>query len=389
MNTSQPLLIVAMVALFITAPFSSASAAPKKGAAISSSVPSQKGDPSKGKILFRHYCAVCHGITGKGDGPNAQHLDPRPADLSDAEYMASATEQTIFSVIERGGPALDLPATMPMWGKTLSKGQVADLVAYVQTLSKVSAMEKKPRTRLEEIKAPGGTDCRLCHVKSGERRQIAPDLGQEGSKLNKDWVYAFLKKPTKVRPVGFIPLTKSVMPNFQLTDEEAMSLTEYLMTNTDPKISKTAPGEFRVTPELKDGKRLFEEVYSCDGCHQVGNKGGIAGPNLSQAGKRLRPEWMMAWLKNPQAIRPDSPMPNFGLQEHEVRALVAYILSVSEGPSPAPLPANSKTHGELVEKGKMLARDKNCAGCHLFEMNHEAEQKAQRTVEDPSVYLNN
>jgi len=143
MNTSQPLLIVAMVALLITTSASSAPAAPKKGAPASASVPFQKGDTSKGKVLFRHYCAVCHGVIGKGDGPNAEHLDPRPADLSDAEYMASATEQTIFSVIERGGPALDLPGTMPMWGKTLSRGQVADLVAYVQTLSKAGPMEKK------------------------------------------------------------------------------------------------------------------------------------------------------------------------------------------------------------------------------------------------------
>src|SRR6266446_4342082 len=141
MNKSQPLLIVAMVALLIPAHASSVSAAPKKGAAapvpskkgdtsksvsaapkkdVAAPVLSKKGDTSKGKVLFRHYCAVCHGIAGKGDGPNAQHLDPRPADLSDAEYMAGATEQTIFTVIERGGPALDLPATMPMWGKTFS-----------------------------------------------------------------------------------------------------------------------------------------------------------------------------------------------------------------------------------------------------------------------------
>jgi mono/diheme cytochrome c family protein len=88
-----------------------------------------------------------------------------------------------------------------------------------------------------------------------------------------------------------MPLTKSVMPDFQLTDEEALSLTEYLMARQDPRIPKMGSTEFRSTPEaVKEGKRLYEDVYGCDGCHQAGDKGGIAGPNLSQAGKRLKTE---------------------------------------------------------------------------------------------------
>ena len=386
--------------LFITALFISVFVLPTPAKPKSSQTPKssqapksaivQKGDPSKGQALFRHYCAACHGLSGKGDGPNAEHLDPRPADLSDAEYMASATEQTIFTVIERGGPALDLPATMPMWGKTVTKEQISDLVAYVQTLSKERPLKKTSPTRLENLQPVGESECRICHVKQGERRQIAPDLDQEGSKLNKNWVYSFLKKPTKIRPVGYMPLTKSAMPNFQFSDEEALSLTEFLMTKVNPKISRMMLGDFRVTPEsVKEGKKLFEEVYSCDGCHQVGDKGGIVGPNLTQAGSRLRPEWIATWLKNPQSLRPDSPMPNFGFQDHEIKALLAYILSVAEGPPPASLPVTAKTPRELVEKGKMLVRDKNCGGCHLLEMNHEAEEKPQRTAEEQAVYSKN
>lgn len=384
MNRFLPLLIPSIIALLTFTPTQSAlaksklqtskSAAPKPATL-------KKGDPSKGRVLFRHYCAVCHGIAGKGDGPNSDYLDPRPADLSDAEYMASATEQTIFSVIEKGGAALDISLAMPAWGKTFSREQIADLVAYVQTLSKGHPLEKKPPTRLEEIKAAGESECRLCHIKQGEHRQIAPDLGQEGSKLNKDWVYTFLKKPTKVRPVGFIPLTKSVMPNFQLTDEEALSLTEYLMTKKDPRISKTAVGEINTTPGvIEKGKNLFFDVYSCDGCHRVGDKGGIVGPNLSQAGKRLRPEWIATWLKRPQAIRPDSPMPNFGLQDHEIKALVAYILSVAQGPSPAARSETGKTTRDLIQKGEMLIKDKNCIGCHVLETDHEKERRPQATL---------
>jgi mono/diheme cytochrome c family protein len=392
MNESRPLLILFMIALLTFVPARSVPAKPKstpakpKRSKAPQTAVVRKGDLSKGKILFRHYCAVCHGVSGQGDGPNAEHLDPRPADLSDAEYMASATEETITTVIRGGGAALDISQAMPPWGKTFTKEQIADLVVYVQSLSKKHPVEKQAYTRLEDLEPVGELECQVCHMKQGERRQIAPDLDQEGSKLNKNWLYSFLKKPVKIRPVGFMPLTKSVMPNFQFTDEEALSLTEFLMTKKDPKVSKSVLGEFRVTPEeIKEGKRLFTDVYSCDGCHQIGGKGGIVGPNLAEARDRLRPEWIATWLKRPQALRPDSPMPTFGLQDHEIKALLAYILSAGEGPSPVALPVTSKTANELIESGKLLVKNKNCVGCHLLEMDHGAEQKPQRTAEKLSV----
>ncbi|MFQ5788090.1 MAG: c-type cytochrome, partial [Thermodesulfobacteriota bacterium] len=47
----------------------------------------------KGAKLYKRYCSLCHGETGKGDGINAFNLNPRPADLTevckvkDDEYM--------------------------------------------------------------------------------------------------------------------------------------------------------------------------------------------------------------------------------------------------------------------------------------------------------------
>ncbi|MEE9170069.1 MAG: c-type cytochrome [bacterium] len=38
----------------------------------------------KGKHLYAHYCAVCHGASGEGDGFNAFNLDPRPRNLADS-----------------------------------------------------------------------------------------------------------------------------------------------------------------------------------------------------------------------------------------------------------------------------------------------------------------
>lgn len=317
-----------------------------------------QGNPSEGKRLFRHYCAVCHGETGGGDGINAEHLDPRPADLSDPEYMATATKEDLFKVIEGGGKALEITPAMPPWGKTLSKDQIMKLVVYVQSLSRPPQEKARDiaRSRIPE------RECRICHVKQ-ERKPIAPDLAHVGSKLKRDWLYAFLKSPAKIRPVGFMPLTKSTMPNFQLTDEEALALADYLMTKMDERIPGERPRAMRMSEaEVRRGRDLYEE-YACDACHRISEIGGIVGPDLARAGRRLQPDWMFRWLKNPQALRPDSPMPNLGLSDDQVLALVQYILSAGDETSfPAAPPPRSPS--DLIKKGEVLFKDKNCLGCH-------------------------
>lgn len=37
---------------------------------------------SVGEQLFMKKCAACHGVTGRGDGPDAAHLNTPPADLT-------------------------------------------------------------------------------------------------------------------------------------------------------------------------------------------------------------------------------------------------------------------------------------------------------------------
>ena len=50
----------------------------KKVTIQSSPVPSA----ASGDAMFKAYCAACHGVAGKGDGPAANALTKRPADLT-------------------------------------------------------------------------------------------------------------------------------------------------------------------------------------------------------------------------------------------------------------------------------------------------------------------
>lgn len=93
--------------------------------------PTIKGSVAAGSDLFNSYCWVCHGRSGKGDGPAAAKLQPKPRDFTDAAFKARATDKELFDIISSGSHA---SAYMPMWGLTLSEQEIWDLVEYIKSL---------------------------------------------------------------------------------------------------------------------------------------------------------------------------------------------------------------------------------------------------------------
>ena len=86
--------------------------------------------------LYAHYCAACHGATGKGDGPNAPNLPVKPANHTDAKAMATRTDDRLYDGISAGGIVLGKSPLMPGFGQTLTHAQIRGLVAYIRKLCK-------------------------------------------------------------------------------------------------------------------------------------------------------------------------------------------------------------------------------------------------------------
>jgi len=103
-----------------------------------------------GAGLFVTYCASCHGVDARGDGPAASALSPAPADLTriSARNGGVFRESSIARVIDG---RFDLPAhgsrEMPVWGAHLgeeilgfasrdevARGRIASLVEYLKSL---------------------------------------------------------------------------------------------------------------------------------------------------------------------------------------------------------------------------------------------------------------
>ena len=76
---------------------------------------------------------------------------------------------------------------------------------------------------------------------------------------------------------------------------------------------------------------------ACATCHTIGGVSsavGITGPNLTHVYARqafagdtldMNPENLRLWLTNPPKEKPGSIMPNLGLSNDEITALVAYL----------------------------------------------------------------
>ena len=94
------------------------------------------GNAEQGKGLFAQHCASCHGAAGKGDGPVAAALNPKPADLTNKATIGARTDQQLVDVIAKGGGAVGKSPLMPSFSATLKAQDIQNVVAFIRTLAK-------------------------------------------------------------------------------------------------------------------------------------------------------------------------------------------------------------------------------------------------------------
>ena len=95
------------------------------------------GNAAAGKEFYRRWCVGCHGKEGNGEGENAQWIDPKPRDFTEALFRWRSTptgtlptDQDLYDTITRGV----VDTLMPTW-RPLTPQTRVDLVAYIKTFS--------------------------------------------------------------------------------------------------------------------------------------------------------------------------------------------------------------------------------------------------------------
>lgn len=94
-----------------------------------------------GEKIYKHYCFVCHGINGDGKGFNAENLDPKPANHTNAEEMSKRTDEKLFDTVYGGGISVGKSTYMPPWGGTFTETQIESLIMYLRKLCKCRGPE--------------------------------------------------------------------------------------------------------------------------------------------------------------------------------------------------------------------------------------------------------
>jgi len=170
-------------------------------------------------------------------------------------------------------------------------------------------------------------NCKGCHIieqMGGDIRgflrgnatiqaQRPPNLNTEGFKTQPMWLAKFISDPGAMKLRTFL---NTRMPTFHFTQNEISTLTAYFSA-VDKVPFPFISTAIDTTPEnLRVGAELFEAL-KCMSCHPTGNtippgkSPEDMAPNLQLAQGRLRPDWVLLWLKDPQAIAPGVSMPSF------------------------------------------------------------------------------
>lgn len=173
-------------------------------------------------------------------------------------------------------------------------------------------------------------NCMGCHTILGEGAYYAPELTRVYERRGAAFIKAMLKDPEAMYP------GERKMTNYHFTDAEIDDLTAFLewigkmdLNGFPPKpdlikVANPSQGAGAVV-ETVGRPQVFNQM--CIACHSLKGQGGQIGPALDDVGSRRDRAYIISWLRDPLAVKPDSKMPKLPLSENEVLELAAFLSS--------------------------------------------------------------
>lgn len=205
----------------------------------------------------------------------------------------------------------------------------------------------------------------------------APSLEASGRRFTRKWIEAFLLSPSDLRPH-----LKQSMPRLPISPDDARDIAAYLVPDADAPAPQSSPE--LAGADLGKGRQLLE-TKGCSSCHVFTGVAALAAsappamdpkafdrarrlaPDLRVTRERMTPARLVAWLRDPKAVKPDSAMPNVLLTDAEVKDVAAYLLGTDVAPPAAkprllrlPVLSRKVTFKEVDEK----VFHRTCWHCH-------------------------
>jgi mono/diheme cytochrome c family protein len=247
--------------------------------------------------LYARWCATCHGPEGRGNGPAAPSLIPRPRDFTKGLFKYKSTpadqpptDDDLIRVVADGLQA----SAMPYFRDLLTADEIRDIVGYIKTLSPVFAgqaprpLRIPPRVPANSASVALGRalyadlGCDGCHGADGRRREKQLDATQHPvitRDLTAPWTFAGGSEPEQL----WLRLTTlsslSPMPSYaeSASPTDRWHVVNYVLSLTrtpawQPGGRLAGPGH-HADPMTRGEYLVHAEM--CGLCHTIINRTGI------------------------------------------------------------------------------------------------------------------
>ena len=262
--------------------------------------PGNAQEPGLGKSIYDARCAPCHGATGKGDGPNAALLNPRPRNFTAGIFKFRSTEsgslpadEDLTSTIRNGlhGTA------MSDWDPFIKGDSLKAVVAYVKTFSPrfqnetahpVHAASPVPYSAASIAagkKVYAKLQCADCHGNDGTGAGLVAsefkdnwDFDIDAADLTQPWTFRGGSTARDIYMRFRTGVDGTPMPSYvgTATDREMWDLANYVVSlarkpawkMSEPELKEfyaKLDAEARANP-VQRGRYLVRTI-GCAGCH--------------------------------------------------------------------------------------------------------------------------
>ncbi len=112
--------------------------------------------------------------------------------------------------------------------------------------------------------------------------------------------------------------------------------------------------------------KVYFAMAGCASCHKIGENGSAVGNDLTLVGFRHNAEWLDLFIKDPQAWKKDTLMPNKRISEEARKTIVDYLKELKGQDWPKggrPWDSTSLIKDGVV-RGRVIYNRAGCVGCH-------------------------
>ncbi len=203
--------------------------------------------------------------------------------------------------------------------------------------------------------------CNACHQRQSATalpERFAPDLTDVGGRISPEYLQRFIAAPSAAHRGTTMPDVLESLPAEQ-RQQAARALAQFLIARSGHKFEPAAMKDDRSAA----GKELFHTV-GCVACHGPRDEHAVdieadQVVDLAHLAAKYSAASLRDFLFQPARVRASGRMPDMKLTPDEAQSIAGYLLGKAASPAAAFEPQK-----ELIEQGKTLFAQYQCAACH-------------------------